>query len=88
MAGLDYLTKVPLHHIAQLKSIQIIGVPLHHCRTLLQVLSLVIDPSDTCRLVTELGFNVVRWKTVLVEYRAGNVTEAMSGLSSFVTKAP
>lgn len=64
-----------------------IGVPLHHRCTLLQVLSLV-DASNAWSLMTELRLNVVRWKTALVEYGACNMTEAMSSLSSIVTKAP
>lgn len=64
-----------------------IGVPLHHLRALLKVMSLVVNPSNTLCLVAELGLDMVSWISVLVEDRAGDVAEAMAGLAALVTKA-
>ncbi|OSR64318.1 hypothetical protein BV326_05839 [Pseudomonas syringae pv. actinidiae] len=63
-----------------------VGVPLHHYSPLLQVLSFVVNASYARRLVAQLRLHMICGKSVLIEDRACDMSEAVSGLSAFVSK--
>ena len=84
--ALCVLAEAALHHVAGGQLVQVVGVPLHHGRALLQVGGFVVDAGYSVFSVGKLRLNMLFGKTVFSQGGGCDMTKAMACLPSAISQ--
>lgn len=82
-----HLRALEFNHVAGCERVQMIAIPLHHGAALLHVLGLVVGAAHAGCFVAQLGFDMVRGKTMLIQDGAGDMAKAVTSLSALIAEA-